>query len=379
MPNRRALFWISILAPTLLGNDQCGDPAPPPACSEADEQVIRSLAQSPATDEDGSFARASNGRVYFAFISNRNGNMDTFLTSTTDGLTWTEARAAVATGSDDLMNSLTLTSDGTMHLTGRSQQASFDTTAQPGNVDSWLTQGVASPWSAPRQWSAPSFGFAAGLFQEELPSSAKPTGAYWHMFLSNDTGDWEIHLQESRDKGMTWLPAIIDVSNDPGANDYIFSFRITPDNRFIVAWEKYALDEQGNTPYFGASSEIYLATSNDGLTWTRQALTPDPGRQRIDALPWLHDGEQGEIALTWMTSAHGHLLDVVKVPVYPVLDLASTQLLPVPEGAYSVRSQRLGDGRYLLAWVTDVDPRSNVTNFDYQYRITCDFDFPPAP
>jgi hypothetical protein len=60
---------------------------------------------------------------------------------------------------------------------------------------------------------------------------------------------------------------------------------------------------------------------------------------------------------------------VVGVPVWPRTDLANIRCVPA-EG-YSVRSQALGGGRCLLAWVRTVSGR----NHDYFFRILDSFDF----
>ena len=56
-------------------------------------------------------------------------------------------------------------------------------------------------------------------------------------------------------------------------------------------------------------------------------------------------------------------------PVWPKPCLSDCRRVPA-EG-YSVRSQALGNGRYLLAWVKTV----SGSNHDYSYRILDEFDF----
>ena len=80
---------------------------------------VKRLTHSEANDEDGAFALADDGTIYFAWISDRAGNTDVWMKSSKDGINWSDSRPVVETSVDDLMNSMVRTSDGLFHLTGR--------------------------------------------------------------------------------------------------------------------------------------------------------------------------------------------------------------------------------------------------------------------
>ena len=262
--------------------------------------AVFALTDGPAIDEDGTFLLAEDGTVHCAFISNRAGNMDVWMTSSRDALRWSAPRPVVATPEDDLLNVAARTRDGLYHLTGRTQFMVAD------SVSSDLQS-----WTAPVAWSDPrADGWTAGHFQEA------PNGDYWLVTLSEKTGTRKLYLQRSRDRGRSWEPRVPLTAH--GQADLLFSFRIAGDGTFILVWEQR--DARDQRAVVSASSNIYLATL---------------------------------------------------VPVYPRLDVGDMRAVPAP--GYSVRSQRLLDGRYLLAWV-----RTSPTNGtpDYSCRFVCNFDFP---
>ena len=325
-----------------------------PACDDRGGAVF-ALTDGPTTDEDGSFLLADDGTVHFAFISNRSGSMDVWMTSSRDALQWSTPRPVVATPEDDLLNSATRTRDGLYHLTGRTQFMVADATS----VD-------LQSWTAPVAWSDPRLdGWTAGHFQEA------PSGDYWLVTLSEKTGTRKLFLQRSRDRGRSWEPRVPLTAH--GQADMLFSFRIARDGTFILVWEQREARDQ--RALVSSSSNIYFATSADGTAWTAPVrLSPDIGREKFDVWPTLLLGPGNQYYAAWLSSrlASGSApAGTAMVPVHPRLDVADMRAVPAP--GYSVRSQELPGGRHLLAWV-QTNP-SNGTP-DYFYRFVCGFDFP---
>jgi len=324
---------------------------PSEGCADAGGRVLR-LTTGSATDEDGTFGLGDDGTVYFAWVSNRAGNVDVWMTSTRDGLTWSDPWPVVQTPVDDLMNSMVRTSDRRFHLTGRRGNWGR------GEIAVWDSSSTDMVhWTKPVQWSAPG---SFGNFQEA------PGGDYWLVTASLRTGNWDLYIQRSRDRGKTWGAALA-LTNDP-LDDFLFAFRIAPDGTFIVLWERHDPSVRGGL--LGKSADIYLTTSADGVHWTPpRLLTPYSGRPETDTAPALLAAPGGRIYGAWLTSRYRRRVSVVAVPLWPRMDLSDLRLLPA--AGYSVRGQALPDGRYLLAWVQ----RPFMARPTYFYRILCSFDF----
>ncbi len=313
---------------------------------------VRQLTFSDANDEDGAFAVADDGTVHFVWISDRAGNTDVWIKSSKDGIKWGEPRPAVQTPADDLMNSLVRTKDGLYHLTGRSGTWH---TGQFATYDSTSTDLIH--WTKPVRWSEKG---AAGYFQEAR------NGHYWLLTLSRRSGNYDLYLQRSRDKGKKWSDPV-RLTRDP-LDDFLFGFRITQDGSFLLVWERHDPSVSGGL--LGRSADVYLTTSSDGIQWdTPKLLTPESAKSETDTIPALLEAPDGQIYAVWITTRGSNGPAVVGVPVWPRQDLANIRRVPA-EG-YSVRSQALGGGRCLLAWVKTVSGR----NHDYFFRILDSFDF----
>ena len=103
-----------------------------------------------SNDEDGAFALADDGTVYFAWMSDRAGNVDIWIKSSKDGIKWSDPWPAVQTPVDELMNNMVRTSDGRYHLTGR--RGPWHT----GQFATWdsCTLDLVN-WTQPVQWTDP--------------------------------------------------------------------------------------------------------------------------------------------------------------------------------------------------------------------------------
>jgi|ERR1043166_70509 hypothetical protein len=358
-PRNDQLRWLVFVIASIgvLGASAAAGDSPTATVSENRFGKVFQLTNGPKTDEDGSFIGGDDGKIYFAFISNRSGNMDVWLTSSKDGQQWSEPHAVVATPHDDLLNVFTRTSDGIYHLTGRSQFMVADSTS------SNLVE-----WSAPVAWSNPrTDGWTAGSFQEAAH------GEYWLVTLSEKTGVRKLYIQNSSDRGRNWSARAPLTQHEQA--DFLFSFRIAADGTFILVWEQRDVRDQKTL--VSASSNIYASTSKDGIKWTAPALlSPPTGKPKLDMWPSIIVGPRDQYYAVWMSSRVATPESpggAVMVPVYPRLDAAD--LRAVPASGYSVRSQRLADGRFLLAWVQKT--KTNPT-LDYYYRIVADFEFDPV-
>ena len=333
------------------------------------------LTRGNANDEDGSFIRGDDGRVYFAWISDRafggRKGMDVWIQSSPDGLKWSLPWKAVQTEGEDLMSTLVRTTDGRYHLTGQILQP-------PRGHLGYSTWNATSfdlkSWTKPQRWTQSSY-WAGGAFQEDS------RGDYWLIYSTHHTdynGQRDLYIKRSTNRGVTWenpLPLV----TDPG-DSWVFSFTIAADGTFVLLWETH--DPSDPAGYLGNSAQVYLATSLDGRSWTApKLLTPEEGTAYVDTIPALIEGPGNQLYALWLSTrpylpnTEPSQVSVVMLPVAPHRDLTDRRLVPTP--GYSVRSHVLPDGRILLAWVNH-----SSGNAHYYYRIVSGFDFPlavPAP
>ncbi|MBC8867985.1 MAG: exo-alpha-sialidase [Planctomycetes bacterium] len=216
-------------------------------------------------------------------------------------------------------------------------------------------------WTEPVRWTERG---TTGYFQEAR------NGDYWLVTIAGRSGNHDLYIQRSGDKGKTWTdPAAI--TSDP-LEDYLFSFRIASDGTFILLWERHDASVSGGP--LGRSTDIYLSTSADGIDWTApELLTPETGEPKnVDTIPSLLEGPDSQIYAVWLTSrVRLTKPTVVGVPVWPHRDLSDVRRIPA-EG-YAVCGQTLSDGRYMLAWVAKVS--GSKGGHDNFYRILADFNF----
>ena len=179
--SRGLVVLLIALAPIVLVSFAIGD--------DDAHGPVRRLTHSDANDEDGAFAVADDGTIYFAWISDRAGNTDVWMRSSKDGINWSDSRPVVETSVDDLMNSMVRTSDGRFHLTGR--RGPWHT----GQFAVWDSSSAdLVNWSPPVRWTEFR---AAGTFQES------PNGDYWLVFLSRRSGNYDLYSQRSSDRGQS--------------------------------------------------------------------------------------------------------------------------------------------------------------------------------
>ncbi|HEV8376856.1 MAG TPA: hypothetical protein VGR38_11565, partial [Candidatus Polarisedimenticolia bacterium] len=67
-------------------------------------------------DDDPSLIRAQDGLFYLVFISDRSGNIDLWITSSSDGVAWSAPVQITTSSDEDLYPNLLQSADGAFHL-----------------------------------------------------------------------------------------------------------------------------------------------------------------------------------------------------------------------------------------------------------------------
>jgi hypothetical protein len=321
------------------------------------------------SDEDGTYVAAKDGRYYYAWATGRNDGSDIYLMESLDGETWSRGRPIIATPRDDYMVTMSQRPDGMFQLSGGIWGVGTGLLLSESR-DTWA-------WSPPRPIA--DMGHAK-VTMDSGPGAATlqvdRRGRFWLMYSSNLTGNKEIWIKSSDDNGRSWSTPV-NVSQSPRQDDFL-SFQLTPDGGFAAAWvcQEHDPDLRWFEQFHSWSSDICVATSNDGRRWTNRVITSDPPEApQLDNFPALIEGPGG-LYLFWITSRlappGAWEPRIVVLPLSAHGDMS--QLRVFPHLGFSTRGIALRGGRYLVSWVRD-----HAGGRDNFFQLYCNFDFGPNP
>jgi hypothetical protein len=281
-------------------------------------------------NEDACLLRAIDGTIYMAWFSDRGGNADIYLISSQDAKSWTEPVAIVQGGGGNFYPSLAQTDDGTFHLTW------FRIDIKRRAIRVWYVNSKdAATWSEPRAMTPDeSYNW--------VPTIEAAGDTVWIVWSGNKTGNKDIFLVESNDRGRTWQePA--QVTNHPFHDD-LPNIARKPDGSLIIVWTRH---EPGKGDYLSNTSEIHYAISKDGKAWSEPvALTHN---DYADTIPEVYSNlDESEFFAVWC-SVKG-LFDL------PLADIKAEpkHILDSDVGGYSLRLLPLTKDDYLVVWVRKV-------------------------
>ena len=292
-----------------------------------------------AADDDPTLIRAQDGQYYLVFISDRSGNMDLWVTSSGDGVTWSAPVQITTDVNEDLYPNLMQSADGAFHLvwhrfeglsTGQSHLY-YRTTLTPldwGASETPITTGVVDDWDC-----------------KLIPVGASELRVYFSSAArsSNPTYNRDIYVVRSTDLGQNWgSPAISNVSHVSQSDRYPAVLESAP-GQFRMIFQR-----QDTDAILDATSDLFVADSTDGLTWNAPLqITSDPSDAVADVFanfyraPLLH-----KWVMSW-TSPAGLISQ-------PVGSGSSIELSPVlGMGGWSTRTSAAKDGLSLLIFVSN--------------------------
>lgn len=297
--------------------------------------------ESPAGDEDPSVLQLANGSTLVAWFSNRGGNADIYLTSSTDRVTWTPARRITTSTHGDFYPNLLQDSQGLLHLVWFEWVSPF--LGQIRHASS--TDGIV--------WTEPDAVTTEFLSDDWVPTIAEsPDGTLLVYFVASKrlplNGTNDIFLVARRPGQIAWEPPVRLSINSPTAHDHLpFAARTGP-NEVTLVWSRFV----GDSDFIAnPRSDLYTATSADGRTWAspRLVTTDRKGQNLFAQLYRRHDGSW---RLLWLTTKSGspqsYEAPLAELTNYPQLAMRYTLLPP----GYSHRIAAAGSaGEYLATWV----------------------------
>jgi hypothetical protein len=292
---RRRPVGLLVIAATVVA--ACGESTPPDGEFRPTEPRLLS-ALSPAKDEDPSVLRAADGTLLVAWFSERSGNPDLWITSTRNGADWTDpVRVTTAPGGD--FNPHLIQDDaGVFHLVWFRWSAPFRGNIWSNSSTDGVTWDPGAEVQVTRMFDVddwvPTLAQAADgsllvYFVSELRDSANSTNEIYRSRRPPGAGEWD---------PVAALPGI----NSPTAHDHLpFAARVGDDIRLV--WVRF--DTTQAIPWLNPESDLYTATSADGITWsTPVRLTDEPGAV-VNLYPKLYADAAGAWSYLWLSTRSG--------------------------------------------------------------------------
>lgn len=309
---------------------------------------------SPTKDEDPTVLLARDGRLHVAWFSDRTGNAEIYHASSADGTTWTAANRVVTSQWGDFYPNLFQDDLGTFHLVWFQWVSLF--TGQIRHSAS--TDGVS--------WSPEEVVTRELLVDDWVPTiSQAPNGSLVVYFVAAKRGagsaDNQIYATVKRTGQPQWDPPVLLSINSATQHDHLPFVARTGPNQLTLVWVRYA----GAADFItNGRSDLYAATSADGLVWSTPALvTSDQRGQNL--FPQLYQRHGGAWYLLWLSTRSGQPRQY-ELPATSLgaslTGLAENTLLPPGYSHRLTATTRAGE--YLAAWV-----QGSGTALDIYYRL----------
>jgi hypothetical protein len=253
---------------------------------------------SPAKDEDPSVVRARDGRLYVAWFSEQTGNPEIHITRTDDGLAWSPPVRVTNDGGGDFNPSLYQDAQGTFHL------AWFRWTALYRGHIWYNTSSDGVSWSSAAEVQVTT----TPDVDDWVPTLTQATDGTLLVYFVSDKRDStnptnEIYVAAKRPGEIDWDAAVPAAGiNSTTEHDHL-PFAARTGAGITLVWVRY--DTTQATPWLNAKSDVYYATSADGLAWSVPArITNDVGNV-VNLFPGLYASLGGTWWLVWVSTRQG--------------------------------------------------------------------------
>ena len=331
-----ALLGIA-LAGALTALSGCKEPPAPSSGAARSAEAGWQITFGPKDDEDASILQARDGTLYLAwFTPVPGGAHNLFIKTSRDAAQWTAPVRAIVSAEKDWYPTLLQDHAGLFHMT-------------------WMrdSRGVRNVWYS-RSHDGLAWQPARALTDERTADwapvlSEDRAGRLWIVWVSQRTGNRELFVMFSDDRGGSWSTPQ-QITHDPGEDDLPFLAQ-RADGTYALVWSRYD-GREGQNWVTNHTADILSASSPDGLTWSApRYITHDPPAQpHLDSLPSLFRDAQGTDYVIWTTTRMvpggrtGH-------NVYLPLDAAAPGVVPVIASEGFLPRVILADhGWNLLVW-----------------------------
>lgn len=278
-------------------SEQGPDDPVPPLDFEPTAPILLSTG-SPTKDEDPSVIRAQDGRLFVAWFSDRGGNNDLYLTSTANGTEWTPTTRLTADPGGDFYPNLYQDAQGTFHLVWFRWTALYvghiwhNTSADGLNWDEGTAEQVTTDpdvddW-VPTITQAPN-GTLLVCFVSDARDAVNPTN--------------EIYVSAKRPGETAWdAPVLAAGLNSASEHDHL-PFVMRTGSEVSLAWVRSPAAYP--TPWTGAKSDLFYATSTDGSSWSAPLQITNDSGDVVHVFPALYPNLDGDWTLVWLSTRLG--------------------------------------------------------------------------
>ena len=304
------LLFISVLSSAGARASQSDDG---PKFKPGSTQLLS--AGSPTKDEDPSVIRAHDGRLFVAWFSDRGGNPDIYVTSTRDGSDWTSPVRVTTSSDGDFAPSLLQGDNGTFHLVWFRWDAPLH-----GHI--WYnTSPDGLTWDQRSETQ-----ITTGLDVDDwVPTITQASdGTLLVFFVSikrnaaNPTND--IYVVRRHPGEAIWDAAVpVTGINSATEHDHL-PFAARTGDRITLVWVR--TDTTQALPWLNSKSDLFYATSVDGLSWSNPSRITNTAGNVANLFPGLFASLEGEWFLVWLSTRPGEpkvfelpLADVVQYPL----------------------------------------------------------------
>jgi len=265
----------------------------------------------PAEDEDPSVLAAADGTMVVAYFGRQGGNADLFVTTTANGVDWSDAVRVTDSDEQDFAPHIIQTSDGWYHIT-------------------WFRRGPGPTYYAHVLHNATRDLASWNRDDEVVVADAEPIEDWVPTIAERPDGDLEIvfvsqirvadqphdlYAVTSSDGGRTWSDVVpLAALNDPEEHDHLPYLARTGEDELTITWDR--CDASSAIPWMNATSDVLVATSADGDAWSEpRAVTDDDEAGAVDVFPALFADHAGAWSLLWVTTAIEPTGSVIDLPV----------------------------------------------------------------
>jgi hypothetical protein len=236
--------------------------------------------------------RAADGRLIVAWFSDRGGNPDIYLTNTRDGAEWMDPVRVTTHSGGDFNPHLIQDGQGVFHLTWFRWTAPFK-----GNI--WYNSSADGvTWDTANEVQV-TRAFDVDDWVPTIVRAADGTGLVYFVSAARTAGGTnDIYVAVRPPGADEWNPvAPISGLNSATEHDHL-PFALLHRGEIRLVWVRY--DTTQALPWLNPESDLFTATSTDGITWTTPTrLTDEPGNV-VNLFPKLYVHQDGQWSYLWL-------------------------------------------------------------------------------
>ncbi len=295
----------------------------------------------PGKDEDPSLIRASDGRFYLAWFSERGGGSKIWMSRSANGKEWEKPWQITRGDGADFYPSLIQTRSGEFCL------AWFRQTGALGVRNIYFSKSDRTG----KNWSEP-LAITRQYKNNWAPCLLEDSGGFlWIVWGANQSGNKDLFMVSSRDQGANWSEPQ-QITNAMEEDDFPYLAQETSGD-YLLTWTRFRRGWMGSwLP--NKTAETVLSRSTQGIEWSPpQALTHD---LFPDAFPVIFsDPSNRQEYAAWTTTRFSSQGDIAALALSHNMSkpAAPFQVNIRQTHGYTARFAPLDEtGRFLMVWVS---------------------------